>query len=276
MLTIFARLSLLALIVSSSASATDIYVVQGAANGPPLNSGELILWSTDAVFYNAGITDARVRLLGISNGGGGTINPAEFTIPPRRSASLQRLVSAWRPGANDPLWIIHLEVPPEVVADSLLFIGSTTVPGFPAVPITRPFRFGKVRLPVFNALVPAGQPQVHLGTYLGSPSDIPSRINVGIYNGGSVPATARIEIRQQCDDTVVDSRAVIVPADSLIQVTGFQALERNCPPFVPGTLGGSFDAVYTLVTVDLPSLSFVSNLANNSLPLTSMSITPTR
>jgi hypothetical protein len=139
-----------------------------------------------------------------------------------------------------------------------------------ASPASLPFRFGKVRLPTFRALTPAGEPQTHQATFLGSEQDIPSRINVGVYNGGTVTATAQIEIRRECDDTVVSGETVSVPAKTVLQATNFSTNPgHGCPPASPGPYG---PGVYTVVTVDQPSFSFVSNLANTLLPITSISI----
>ncbi len=246
--------------------AADVYVVQGSATGPALNRFESIVWAGAASFFNHGIVDARVKLLGISNRGGGEAAPgAVFTLPPQRSASLNRIAAGWRAYSASPLWVLHLDVPPEVDVESLLFIGSCCLPN----PNYRLGRFGKVRLPVFTSLIPAQQSQVHLGTYLG---EMPSRINVAVYNAASATASARIEIRQGCDDTVVEERVVAVPAETLMQFTGFSAREGQCPPYVGGTPGGIPGDVYTVVTVDQPSFTFVSNLSNSELPLTSMTI----
>jgi len=251
--------------------ANDVYIVQGSARGPALISGELIYWSTDALFFNRGAADARVKLLGVSNGGGSGA-PPQFTLPPQRSASLERIAPVWKPGSVPPLWLVHLDLPADVSVESLLFIGTIFDFGGGTPPIIRPNRFGKVRVPVFTALVPANQPQVHLGTYFG---EMPSRINVAVYNASTTIASTRIEIRQQCDDTVVATRVVSVPPDAVVQFTGFPAEERQCPEFIPGTIGGPPGAVYTVVTVDQPSFTFVSNLSNSESPLTSMAIAGT-
>lgn len=86
-------------------------------------------------------------------------------------------------------------------------------------------------------------------------------------------ATARIEVRQHCNDAIIDARTVTVPADTLLQVGGFRTTEETCPPYMPNTLGGPPAALYTVMTVDQPSISFVTNLANREIPTTSITVT---
>ena len=258
-------------LLSTTLVAGDIYIVQGSAEGRMFNEVERIIWTTDAVFYNTGSTDAVVTLLDVSNGGlRHPEYPISFAIPPHRTATFEGERARWAPAAFDPLWAVHIDVPASVLVESVLFIGSRNEGPTNVSPRDLPARFGKVRLPSFRALTSPGQPQTHLATYLGAEPDIPSRINVGVYNGGTVGATAQIEIRRHCDDTVVSSATVSVAAKSVIQVNNFSSNPgRGCPDASPGPGGAG---VYTVVTVDQPSFSFVSNLANTLLPITSISI----
>ena len=256
-------------LLSTTLFAGDIYIVQGSADGRMFNESERIIWTTDAVFYNTGSTNAVVTLLEVSNGGLRHPDyPTSFTIPAHRTATLA-YEHAWFPAVMSPLWALHLDVPAGVLVESVLSIGSRNE-RVTASPSSLPWRFGKVRLPIVRALTSPGEPQTLLATFLGAEPDIPSRINVGVYNGGAVGATAQIEIRRHCDDTVVNSATVSVPAKSVIQVMNFSSNPgRGCPDASPGPGGAG---VYTVVTVDQPSFSFVSNLANTLLPITSISI----
>jgi hypothetical protein len=257
----------------------EVYLVQGYALGqsipvPGSVWGEVIVWSTDGFFYNSSLSEARIRLLGVSNGALDPSAPTEFAIPSRNSTSLTRanLDSAWRPRNNDPLWVLRLDVPDGVVVDDALFVRgwSQLAPNPTFNPID--FKYGKIRLPVFSALTPPNQPQINLVTSLGDPAFMPSHSNVSIYNGGATVANATIEVRRNCDDAVVSSTTVMLPANTIVQFANLPAAgscaeySRVVPP----------SSVYTVVTVDQPSFSFVSTLANNSNPLTSMSVTGPR
>jgi len=249
--------------------ASDVYVVQGDARGPIVGP-EIILWSTDAFFFNRGPSEARVKLLSVSNGGLNPSAPTELFVTSQRSASLSthRLNGSWRPvDSASPLWVLHLDVPETVVVDDALFIGAA--PSMLASPFAAPFKYGKIRLPIFRSLFPANEPQIHLATFLGDAANIPSHANVAIYNGGSTTAAARIDVRQQCDDAIVQTATVAVEANSIVQVTGLTAKAGECS----ADPGAPPSSVYIVVIVDQPSFSFVSNVANNQVPLTSLSIT---
>jgi hypothetical protein len=257
-------------IVSFSAGARDIYLVQGAASGAPIGTQLVAYWSTNAFFYNTGETEARVTLLDVSNGGpaSNTRIGDSFEIPPHASISLVR-AAPWHEGSGAPLWVLHLDAPDTVLVEDVLFIGSQSLEL--SSPGTFPFALGKARLPVFYAPVPANQQQIHLATGLGPASDNPieiqvsSRLNVAIYNAGAVTTSAIISIRQHCDDQIVTTRTVTIPANTILQVGGFEARTHNC-------LGDGERLVYTVVTADQPSVSFVSNLSNATMPTTSISI----
>lgn len=126
----------------------------------------------------------------------------------------------------------------------------------------RLFLFGRTSLPVFRSLAAPNNPQVHLGADLGG---LPSRINVGIYNASQdATATARIELRSACNDTLLQSRIVSIPPNTIHQFGGFGAhvfCERRF-----GSSAGTDFAMYVVVTVDQPSLSYVAALRNDELP----------
>lgn len=116
--------------------------------------------------------------------------------------------------------------------------------------------------------------QVHLATFLSNPGDQSSHVNVWIYNGGASAATAHVEVRRQCDDAVVDDTTVTVGAKGSLAVSGLAADFRGCPfsrfpTAVPLWIPGS---IYTIVTVDQPSLSIVSSVANGQIPRAMVSV----
>jgi hypothetical protein len=250
---------------STSVSAADVYVVQGYALGPYIDTLFYVTWITDAFLYNSGTATARVRLLGVSNGPMPTNSPLEITVPAQTSASLSSTPAVfWRPGdTSASLWVLHLDVPDSVKLEDVMFIGEAH-----RGESDGPSRFGKLRLPVFTSLTPAGQPQYHLASFLGDPSLLPSRTNVTIYNAAADAAGARIEIRSHCDDSVVFSTSTSVPANTVVQVTGLPQAAGACS----GKANIMSGATYTVVTVDRPSFTFVSNLSNRDVPLTSISV----
>jgi hypothetical protein len=261
---------LFGLILSPLAQAADVYVVQGYAFGPLIDPTTAVLWSSNTIFYNTGSRDATISLLSVSNGGR-AVSSGVATLGPQRSSSPDGLSVS--PGSG-PLWVSHFDAPSDVLVDAALFIGWTSFVG--PSPGSFPYAYGKLRLPVFRSLVPAGQKQIHLLTSLGPASNIPvqvqvpSRINVAIYNSASVPANAVIEIRQHCDDQIVTTRAVTIAPDTIVQIGPFDARTSSCGDSGFGQLGLFVD---TTVTVDQPSFSFVSNLSNAATPTTSISIT---
>ena len=121
-----------------------------------------------------------------------------------------------------------------------------------------PGSLGHASMPVFTALVPAQVPQIYLGTDLGERE---SRANVGIYNAGSVPATADVQLRRTCDNSVVDQRIVTVDPNATVQVGLFGSVDNVCDRISSFTWSR-----YTVVTVDQPSITFVSNLATKPDP----------
>jgi len=246
-------------ITAGQVYARDVYLLQGFTTGASFNR-QTTVWSTDTLFYNKGPADEHVTLLGISNG----VDPngrvgQSITVSPGRTASLQQEVR-WVPAI--PFVMLHLDVPDNVTASDLLYIGSRN-DDFLGSPNTLFRRYGIVRLPLFNALVPANEPQVHLESDIGG---IEAHVNVAIFNASDITATARIETRAHCDDGVISQRTVTVPSNSVVQFGPFQAETTRCVG-VEQT-----KSIYTVVTVDQPSLTVVSSLANNDSPTTSITI----
>jgi hypothetical protein len=242
------------MMVYRSAGAADAYFVRFQAPGR-FDVGDTVLWADEILFYNTGTAPAIVRFLGVSNGTPQP-DPPTLTLPPGQVISLdtaQSVNERWLPLPVPTLWVLHLDVPAGVVAESRNEYSIQF-----AIPELFPFPRGKVSMPIFRELAPAGKPQVHLGTDL-SVND--SRLNVMIYNGGGETATATIEVRRTCDSALMDSRTITVTPNTLVQA-GSLAVgpSANCPPRTTEAW-----ARYTIVTVSQPSLTFVSNL-NESLP----------
>jgi hypothetical protein len=117
-------------------------------------------------------------------------------------------------------------------------------------------------MPVFRHLIPASQEQVHYGTDLGG---VETRQNVGVYNAGEASANVVITVRQPfCGRTSMQT-ALIAP-DTFMQV--------SVPSIVPCSTGElQSNSTYTVVTVDQPSLSFVSTLRNGVAPEVTANVT---
>jgi hypothetical protein len=261
------------LAVSTSALAADAYFVRFNATGRQTTAGGSILWLDDIIFYNTMSAPATVRFIGVSNGSAQN-DPQPLVLPPQQTISVNATHSVtdrWLPVPRvSPLWVLHLDVPAGVIAESrdqyyVLF----------GIPELFPAPRGKVSMPIFREIVAAGSPQVHVGTDLGGND---GRLNVGIFNASEETATATIEIRRACDNTLVDSRVVAVAGNTLIQAGGLAiGTSVGCP------VGTAEPWVRTtLITVTQPSFTFVSALNENiqlqageagAIPIVGLSVT---
>lgn len=239
----------LLLFVSMSAHATDVFVLQGQAVGPNAPCA-LVTWTGMMSFFNSGSTDAVVRLVGVSGGGDIGDRPRELVVPPRQLT--QTFLWNFSPA---PLWVLHLDVPESVTVESRMNVGEQRqCPPFP--PLDLSATRGKIDFPIRTSLSPANQPQIHLGTDLGT---IRARNNIAVYNGGTRSASARVEIRRGCDDALVESREVVIEANAVIQVMNLPGTS-TCDPF--GNTRNAPFLAYAVVTVDQPSVSWVSSISN--------------
>ena len=244
-------LSLLLLMIPISAPSADAYLVRFRSI-IRVETGYSMMWADFVQFYNRGTSPATVKVLGMSDGTPSSTSPDSFTVPPGRVLRLDfALNGAWSPREvhleDTALYTLHLDIPPGVIVDSrdevylrMDFIGSSFF-----------YPQGHASMPVFDGLTPSNVPQVHLGSDLGVRQ---SRTNAIIYNAGSVAATAHVELRRTCDDSVDDQRSVLIPPNSTTQIAGLSA-----------HVGGGCDHNrYTVVTVDQPSLSLVSNVTKST------------
>ena len=237
----------------TAAHAADAYFVRFSSYGRGSSAGS-VLWLDDVLFFNTNAAPASVRFLGVSNGDAQADAPPSLTLPPGRVISLDATAVApkWAPilSVLSP-YILHLDIPSGVIAESRdEFYFDRGIPELPPLPL------GKVSMPIFRELAPAGTAQVQLGTDL---SGTDSRENVGIYNAGNQTATAMIEVRRTCDDTVADTRTLSIPPNTLLQTNGLQTGAAN----LCGTPAANSKVTrYTIITVSQPSLSYVANLTD--------------
>ncbi len=273
--------ALLIALTSRVAQARDIYVVRFNTVrdltffAPPCS---YLSYQDHLVFYNSGSTDAAVRLLGVSDGTATT--PRTLTIPAGKTRSSDSplgggdaATSSWAPNPQPLLWVAHLEVPDRVQVMSKLWVVTSEPVSCSALPVPPGRVYTGARMPVVEALTPAGVPQVHLGTDIGS-SDLRirsenGRANVGVYNAGSIAASAMVELRRACDGGLVASRAATIPANGILQVLGFSSVFQGCT-----TIDTAGFESYVVVTVDQPSFSYAVTLSNDRPPFAPLGSSP--
>ncbi len=227
--------------------AAEAYVLQFRAHSP-LNSCEFIDWHSEVIFHNSKSEDARVRLLGLSNGA--SPGPTtEVVVPTGRTVSAGGYVlGISSTGLLPQLWVARIDVPEGVMVQSRAeaWLGNCTLWPIPLEPAPS---MGVFSLPVVRALDPPNVRKIHLGADLGGEH---SYVNVGVYNASSRSANATIELRHACDDAAVAERDVTIPANSVVQVGGLDG-----PPATGCYFRGWIR--YVAVTVDQPSFSYIVN-----------------
>jgi hypothetical protein len=212
-------------------------------------------WQAELLFHNGTTVPKTVRLLGAT---AGTNRPTgQLLIPAGRTLSTRTFEGSQLGG--DPFGFVlvvnKLDIPEGVVVSSRADVyGPPAGCGIP--PAAMNHSFGSLPLPVIRSLVAPNERQIHLATDLGI---YPRRTNVIIYNAGSSTATARIELRVGCDDSLISERLVAIGPNSVIQVTGLtdEIPERLCSS--PGTTPFTR---YVAVTVDQPSFSHATTISN--------------
>jgi hypothetical protein len=251
----------------------DVWLVRTNADGgvvePPCGG---LLWGDDIVFHNSSQDVKTIHFVGLSNGE--ALAPLDLVLAPGTTVgglrSQREEVGSWTPFPRQSLWSIHLDVPSgvDVVSRLISRISGANSCGFPS---TSPDYAG-VSLPVIRALSPAGTTQTHLGSDLGDTARLQgARINVGVYNAGTVTANVTVEIRRGCDDGLVAKRTFRVPPNSVEQTNGLPAFSdyEACT-----TLNTSEFVTYAVVLVDQPSFSYVAVLANGSVPRPPITVAP--
>jgi hypothetical protein len=249
--------SLLLLVTTHGVFAADVWVLGGLTG-----SCRGLQWNADTLLFNRQLTPATVRLLGVSDGPDNT-PPAlrERVIAPRET--IQLTGSGWNPGGDAAIYVVHLDVPTGVTVEGLLNIGIGDG-GCTDPPIDRTAIYGTIHMPHFRALIPANQEQIHLGTTLGT---IRERNNVGIFNAGENPAIAHVELRRSCDDRLADEKTIHLAPNSTVQVQlNNPADDISCEGPVQPWIH------YITATVDQPTLTWVSTLANDVEPRVFISI----
>ena len=261
--------------LAHGATAREAYVIRVFAPGPLVEPPcGYLYWIDELAFHNAGSTEATVRLLAISNG---TRRPdaSDLIVPAGRTRTVRGVGQRWHPEGAAQLWVNHLDIPTSVLMTSRLIPGISQGDPCPIGINTRDY--GAAPLPVFLTLRPPDEKQYHLGSDLGAGSTghaAGARVNVGVFNGGTIAATARIDVRRSCDDEVTESRVVSIPSNAIVQIPG---LPHNVGPgcrTVPFV--AELSSSYVVVTVDQPSFSYVISLSNELPPKIPIGVPLTR
>lgn len=214
-------------------------------------------WRSDVVFYNPTLQPLIVTLVSMSDGPSGAPEGSTLTLPPRIPVSVRKSTSWLR---NGPLWFWTFDVPEEVEVRSELHYGYT-IAGGPSPEIFIP-AYGQISFPTFSDLTPAHQEKIFLGTDLG---DLKRRVNVGVHNPSDQIAWAEVAVRRSCDRRLLAVDVFAVPPRTTVQRVrvheGRVDFESpDCPTF------SRAEGSYVTVTVDRPSLSFVSALSSADVP----------
>lgn len=216
------------------------------------------VWEGDTVFLNTNDVPVTVKLIQQTSAEPLPNQPSsEFTIQPHAGASFYQQAGLGKLAySTDPLFIAQFDVPDGVLVEGRIEIGVNDCSG--AVTLFGPVN-GKAESPVFRSLAPAGATQRHLGTDL---STQVARVNVGVYNAGSVVAHAHVEVRRMVDDELLDQSDLQIQPNAVTQVALLGLAKLTQGPFHvtnPPQIG--FWVAYTTVVVDQPSLSFASVLS---------------
>ena len=214
-----------------------------------------VSWHDDLVFHNTTAQDASVRLTGVSNGQIRPDETNEISVPAGRTVSMAVRTGLWWPDSYPGFWVVRVDVPEGVLVASRGGVNAECPSPCGAPPNPFP-NLGAFTMPVFRALVPPGERQVLIGTDLGAQS---SRFNVGLYNAGERETVSTVSVYQACDDALLESRTVAVPANTTLQVGGFGSAKTHCDP------NGVFNTWlrHAVVVMDQPGISYVFNMADD-------------
>jgi len=239
----------------SQVLAATIWIIGGNATTPSNNPCIATLWTADAVLQNTTDAPLTVRQTSYSDISTIPIVTPSFTILPHATTTLTRQRSLNHIATpSSSLFLEQLDVPDGVLADSRIEIGASACNVSP--PIFGPVN-GKLSTPTFRTLVPAGTVQRHIGTDLGL---VDARVNVGVFNGGETTAHAHVEVRKACNDALLGQSDITLNRNSLLQVS----MNIGAPTAACSDSDVGYWVTYTTVTVDQPSISFVSTISNNT------------
>jgi hypothetical protein len=222
-------------------------------------SCEYIGWADTITLHNASERPATVRLLGVSDGSP-PVEPSTLTLAPHQT-KLRDGGDDWRPVELPTLWVAHLDLSEGIVVTSHADVNEIRCSVNPSG--AHVGRRGAVPLPIVHSLTPANETQVLLRPDIGFVTSqgafmiIPNRINIGVFNAGIAAASAAIEVRRVCNDSLIERRVVSVASNSIRQFGGFSN---------PGSAPGICYETYVTVRSDQPGFSYAIALSNDSPP----------
>ena len=243
---------------AASSDAADVWLLRVQGYGTPLAPCSTVRMTDAIVFQNTTTTEARIRLLSVSNAHDVTpgvppvLGTADLVIAPGRTTSVTNALGpVWQSNPPVSRWITHLSVPEGTIADSRLELGVTECASpSPQPPNDLPV-LGRVELPVFRTLAPAGSVQRLLSTDSAATA---ADVYVGTFNASATAAIARLELRRACDDAIVATATLDIAPNTLrehrFEVTPAMACGSALAPW----------AHYTLVTVDEPSITYALSI----------------
>lgn len=220
-------------------------------------SCKVVNWRDELLFHNR--TNADKVVVNLAATAGAARPPGQILIPAGRTVSTAA-GNAQRDLGGDPfgpaLLVNRLSVPDGVVVSSRADVFGPPV-SCGAPPTSTIYSYGHLPLPVFRSLAAPNERQIHLATDLGVQ---PRHTNVIVYNAGSAVATARVEFRAGCDDSLLGEQIAAVGPNSVVQIQGLtdNPLGRSC--FGAG-LTPDLNR-YVVVTVDEQSLSHVTTISD--------------
>jgi hypothetical protein len=250
------------------------FLVQPDFSPPPCLS--LAGWYSETFFHNSTDTVRAVQFLGVSNGSARP-NAKPLAIPPHQTVKIHAYdpFLNWDPTPSAILWVNRLDVPPGVIVANRVAASvydvSLDTSGITCIP--RQTNHAGLPLPVFGTLVPTGITQYFVGTDVGSDVSgdriTDARLNVGVYNGGSVSATTVVSVycgqvgsSSSSPNSLVLTDRIQIPANAVVQKTVLASTNA-----ITGCLAGGVESfLYATVTVDQPTFAYAIGLANGTLP----------
>lgn len=249
------------LLAAATGSGADAYLFRFDTSSSGGGCGSFY-WFDELIFHNNSSTDATVRLVGVSNGQAVSPQPLLLAAGTTRSSLVPGPeFLTWVPTSHPIAWVAKLDVPDGVILTSRALVNHfTPCPCGKFQPCV--FTYAGLDLPVSRALTPPGTPSYFMGADVGGLGIFPSpdsRTNILVFNGGSSPAAAVVELRNAADDTVAASQTLEIAPNTVVQAS------VSGSGFATGGQAASFER-YVVVTVDQPSLSTVVSLANDRPP----------
>jgi hypothetical protein len=237
----------------------DAYFLRMNAFGRPLDTSGCVRaqWLDDVLLYNTNPAESSVGIVAATYPIPQPSVPLFIAVPARSSRSLNESVVGVSPASTDRIGVLHLNLPPGVIATSrMLFYSAQNQPLPAGCPVVfSPPAFGAVAgssttLPIRHGFAAPNAAQIHVGADL---AGISARISVVIYNGSNSAARASVAVERGCGG-LTDSRVVDVDPQSVLQVMGLSTDDdRPCGFGNPAELRRN-----VIVTVDQPSMSWVT------------------